>query len=134
MENFERALAITHTDPRVLIIRLRWVPFIDITGLQTLEEVILDLHKRGVRVMLSGANARVEAKLEKAHIIDLVGRANLFGAFPDALAFCRQLAQADAAMANSASVRLSQDMDALRPAAPEPAAPEPAGQQVESQK
>ena len=95
VENFERALAITHTDPRVLIIRLRWVPFIDITGLQTLEEVIFDLHKRGVRVMLSGANARVQAKLEKAHIIDLVGRANVFGAFPDALAFCRQLAQAE---------------------------------------
>ena len=36
VENFERALAGTHTDSQHLIIRLKWVPFIDITGLQTL--------------------------------------------------------------------------------------------------
>src|SRR5690606_38686626 len=44
-ENFERALATTHSDPETLVIRLRWVPFLDITGLQTLEEVIQDLHR-----------------------------------------------------------------------------------------
>jgi sulfate permease, SulP family len=90
VENFERALAITHSDPQVLIIRLRWVPFIDITGLQTLEEVIIDLHKRGVRVLLSGQNPRVEAKLEKANILHLVGAGNVFPTFPEALAACRQ--------------------------------------------
>jgi SulP family sulfate permease len=89
VENFERALAGTHTDPEVLIIRLRWVPFIDITGLQTLDEVIRDLHKRGVRVMLAGANARVQGKLERAGIIDLIGPENSFGSFADALAACR---------------------------------------------
>jgi SulP family sulfate permease len=88
VENFERALAITHATPRVLIIRLRWVPFIDITGLQTLEEVIEDLLKRGVHVMLTGANARVEAKLVKAHIIELVGRANVHPTLAGALAAC----------------------------------------------
>ena len=91
VENFERALATTHTDPRVLIIRLKWVPFIDITGIETLEEVIVGLHKRGVRVMLSGANARVEAKLEKAGIVELVGRENFFKEFPDAIARCREI-------------------------------------------
>jgi SulP family sulfate permease len=92
VENFERALAGTHTDPRVLIIRLRWVPFMDITGLQTLEEAIRDLQRRGVRVMLSGANDRVQAKLERAGVIDLVGRDNSFGEFGDALAACRETA------------------------------------------
>ena len=38
VENFERALASTHTDPEVVILRLRWVPFMDITGSQTLED------------------------------------------------------------------------------------------------
>jgi len=85
VENFERALASTHTDPKVLILRLRWVPFIDITGLQTLEEVIMDLHRRKVRVMLTGANERVRAKLEKAGILDLVGRENVFERLPNAL-------------------------------------------------
>jgi SulP family sulfate permease len=92
VENFERALAGTHTDPRVLILRLRWVPFMDITGLQTLEEAIRDLHRRGVRVMLSGANERVQAKLEKAGVIDLVGETNSFREFGDALQACREQA------------------------------------------
>lgn len=78
VENFERALAGTHTDPQHLIIRLKWVPFIDITGLQTLEEVIKDLHKRGVNVMLSGANNRVRGKLQKSGIIDLIGEKIIF--------------------------------------------------------
>jgi SulP family sulfate permease len=84
VENFERALASTRTDPEVLIIRLRWVPFIDITGLQTLEEVIRDLHRRKVRVMLTGANERVTGKLQRAGIVELIGEQN----------FCTNLEQA----------------------------------------
>lgn len=85
VENFERALASTQTDPRVIIIRLRWVPFIDITGLQALEEVVRNLHKRAVRVMLSGANERVQGKLEMAGIIELLGADNSFKDFSGAL-------------------------------------------------
>lgn len=85
VENFERALASTHTDPTNLIIRLRLVPFIDITGLQTLEEVIRDLQKRGVNVMLSEANKRVTAKLIKAGIIDLISYKNNFNNFDESI-------------------------------------------------
>lgn len=81
----EQALASTHTDPKILIIRLRWVPFMDISGLQTLEEGILALQKRGVRVMLSGANAKVEAKLRKTGLIAQLGEDNLFSEFKQAL-------------------------------------------------
>lgn len=90
VENFERALAGTHTDPQHLIIRLKWVPFIDITGLQTLEEVINDLQKRGVNVMLSGANDRVRGKLQKSGIIDLIGEKNNFHTFDEALAYLKE--------------------------------------------
>lgn len=86
VENFERALASTHTLPKHLIIRLKWVPFIDITGLQTLEEVIRDLQKRGVNILLSGANERVAAKLKKAGIVALVGEENNFKDIDTALA------------------------------------------------
>ncbi len=84
-ENFEQALAQTHTDPSYLIIRLKWVPFIDITGLQTLENVIADLQRRGVNVMISGANAQVQGKLRKAGIIELIGKDNFFPNFTDAI-------------------------------------------------
>ena len=68
VEHFERALLQTHTDPKILLIRLGGVPFMDITGIQTLEEVIGKLHKRGVRVILCEANARVLGKLRKAGV------------------------------------------------------------------
>lgn len=85
VESFERALVGTHTDPHVLIIRLKAVPFMDITGLQTLEEVIGDLQARGVKVMLVGANARVQKKLRRAGLIELVGAEDNFDQFGDAL-------------------------------------------------
>ena len=85
VENFERALASTHTDPQVVILRLRWVPFMDITGLQTLEEVVKDLHRRKVRVMITGANERVTGKLEKAGLLELLGRENFCKDLPHAL-------------------------------------------------
>lgn len=85
-ESFERALANTQPSSRLLIIKLGWVPFIDITGLQSLEGVIIDHHKRQVRVILTGANARVKAKLERAGIIQLVGEENVFQEFSQALA------------------------------------------------
>ena len=69
VDNFERALAQTGTDPQTLIIRLCRVPFVDITGLQTLEEAIADLLKRGVAVILCEANARVLAKMKKTGIV-----------------------------------------------------------------
>lgn len=92
VENFEKVLAYTHTDPQILIIRLKWVPFIDATGLQTLEEVIKDLHRRGIRVILSGANERVYAKLKKADILSLIGLENNFKEFSLALEACKILA------------------------------------------
>lgn len=86
VDNFERALLQTHTDPKTLVIRLRHVPFMDITGIQTLEGVISKLRKRGVTVVLCEANVRVLAKLRKAgllgkdipqvyadHLIDAIG-------------------------------------------------------------
>ena len=105
VENFERALAGTHTDPKHLIIRLKWVPFIDITGLQTLEEVIVSLQKRGVNVMLSGANDKVAGKLKKAGIVDLVGKENNFKAFEEALRAVQEKTQ-EAGVAAPANERV----------------------------
>lgn len=85
VEKLEHALAITHTEPKILIIRLARVPFMDITGLQTLEEVILSLQKHQVHVMLTEANARIYSELEKTGIVDLVKRENIFQDFAQAL-------------------------------------------------
>ena len=69
VENLERALLSTHTDPKTLVIRLRLVPFMDITGIQTLENVIVKLARRGIQVVICEANTRVQHKLEKAGVL-----------------------------------------------------------------
>ncbi len=69
VENFERALMQTHTEPKSLVIRLRRVPFMDITGIQVLDEVARKWRARGVAVLLCEANERVKAKLERAGVM-----------------------------------------------------------------
>jgi len=62
-EKIERAFAITHSDPKIIIFRLKDVPFMDMTGLQTFHEIIQEFHKRKVLVYLCEANYRVKQKL-----------------------------------------------------------------------
>ena len=89
VENFERALLATHTVPQVLVLRLKRVPFMDITGLQALEEVIHKMQSRGVRVILCEANARVMQKLEATELTQLVGKDGYFTTIDAALDHCR---------------------------------------------
>lgn len=77
VDQFERALLHSHSDPEILVIRLRRVPFLDITAIQTLADVINKLEKRGVRTMLIEANSRVLAKLRKAQVIQFESNGGL---------------------------------------------------------
>ncbi len=67
-EQFESALLHTGTDPKAVVIKLVNVPFIDLTGLVALRDVVDALHRRGVEVALCGANDNVAARLVRSHI------------------------------------------------------------------
>jgi SulP family sulfate permease len=95
VETFERTLAVTHTDPQVLIIRLNQVPFIDITGLQTILEVVADLQRREVCLMLCEANDRVRMKMDRAGILDRIGWENYTETLPEAIARAAKLTSAE---------------------------------------
>jgi SulP family sulfate permease len=69
VENLERTLARTHSDPRCIVIRLGRVPFMDVTGIQALEEAIQNLERRGVRVMLCDARPNVLRKLVRRGLV-----------------------------------------------------------------
>lgn len=77
-EKIERVLAATHTDPKIIIFRLKSVPFIDMTGLETFHELIEQYHKRDVQVYICEANARVSQKLKSIGILRLIGEKYLF--------------------------------------------------------
>ena len=57
----------------------------DVTGLQTLEEAIERMQKRGVTILLCEANERVYAKLVKSGIMAMIGAHNYFKLFSAAL-------------------------------------------------
>jgi SulP family sulfate permease len=69
VESWERTLGRTRTDPRCIVIHLARVPFMDITGIQALEEATENLERRGVRVLLCEARPNVLAKLTRAGLV-----------------------------------------------------------------
>ena len=97
MEKFETTLADINTQPRAVVLRMRWVPYIDITGILTLERVIGSLQKRGIRVIVTGANEQVRASLERSGIVTLLGKGNFIREFDDAAAMLRAESKAGAA-------------------------------------
>ena len=68
VDQFEQALLHTHTEPAALVISLARVPFIDLTGLASLVEVVGTLRKSGIRVALCHANDEVSERLTRAGI------------------------------------------------------------------
>ena len=91
-ESFEHVLNETHTDPRILIIRLGRVPFIDMTGLQALEDAIKALKKRHVEVILCEAKPIIKKELQKAGLIEQTGQ-YYFQELGEALCFVTQLSE-----------------------------------------
>jgi SulP family sulfate permease len=70
---------------KVLIIRMRHVPFIDSTGLYNLKGALITLHHAGIEIVLSGVRPQVMTELEKGGITKLVGSDNVFNKFDLAL-------------------------------------------------
>ena len=85
VDNFERVLRETATAPKVLILRLHRVPFMDITGLQCLEDAIAGLQKRGVKVVLCEASSRVLVKMRHAGLFEVLQPNHYFESLSDAL-------------------------------------------------
>jgi sulfate permease, SulP family len=77
-EKFEHALAMTELEPKIIIFRLKNVPFIDMTGLEIFDEIIQHYSQKGIVVYLCEANAKVSHKLEKVGILRRVAHEKIF--------------------------------------------------------
>lgn len=69
---------------KVLIIRMRYVPFIDNTALLNLEDVVKTLRGRGIEIYLSGVSTRVRNTIEKEDV-ELANHVTIFSEFDTAL-------------------------------------------------
>ena len=82
---FKDAMQYLPKHPAILIIRMRHVPFIDATGIQTLKEVHGALKDR-THIILSEVNStQVMEELQKARLLFAIGRGNVLPDFDKAL-------------------------------------------------
>ena len=74
---FEDMVSRMRERPKVRIIRMRKVPFIDSTGMHNLQNLIEMSHRGGIRVILSGVNDKVHTVLLKNGFEQLLGEENI---------------------------------------------------------
>ncbi len=69
---------------KVIIIRMRHVPFIDSSGIKSFSDVIKHIQSKKIKVILSGVNDEVRNELHNHRIDFMIGRHNIFNSFEDA--------------------------------------------------
>lgn len=82
---FEEVMAELGDRPKIRIIRMRKVPFIDSTGIHNLATLCRMSQKENIHVILSGVNEQVHAVLEKSGFYELLGKENISSNINEAL-------------------------------------------------
>lgn len=76
---------------KVLIIRMRHVPFIDSTALHNLQETVKTLKNADVIIVMSGVNDEVFKDLKQHHITSLIGEEHIIKSFSSALEHAKKI-------------------------------------------
>lgn len=63
--------------PKVRIIRMRKVPFMDSTGINNLEMLCRRAQKERIQIVLSGVNESVSKRLYKSHVPEMIANENI---------------------------------------------------------
>ncbi len=74
---------------KIIVIRMRHVPFIDATGFHNFKAVIKSLQNSNVKIILSGVNESVLQDMEKYDLISKIGKDHIFDSFNHALDFAK---------------------------------------------
>lgn len=74
---FEEQMVLLGDRPKVRIIRMRKVPFIDSTGIHNLTNLCKMSKKERITIVLSGVNEKVHHVLEKSGFYELLGEENI---------------------------------------------------------
>lgn len=77
--------------PRVFILRMRYVPHIDATGMYALEQFMDKCRRQGTRLLLGGVHAQPLFEFVKAGFDQKIGLENIFENLDDALAEARKI-------------------------------------------
>jgi sulfate permease, SulP family len=92
-EQFKDVLAEVSKKPKVLIVRMRSVPFVDSTGLHVLRDLIQRTQRDGTRVIIAETQPQPREALQKSGIVELVGADYVVGSLDFALAVAAQITE-----------------------------------------
>ena len=82
---FEEIMSRLGDRPKIRIIRMRKVPFIDSTGIHNLTTLCEMSQKENIHIILSGVNEKVHKVLEKSGFYELLGEENICSNINEAL-------------------------------------------------
>ena len=82
---FKETMRRVSKPPKVIILRMRFVPTVDETGIHNLREFIKNMQARQVKVILSGVGPQLSEELQEARVLFLVGKKNVFSSISAAL-------------------------------------------------
>jgi len=88
---FRDQMEMVEKQPKVRIIRMRNVPAVDATGLQTLKDLHKDAKKHSTYLILSGVHTQPLYAMTQAGVYDLYGEDNIHGNIDDALDRAREI-------------------------------------------
>ncbi|WP_347338921.1 SulP family inorganic anion transporter [Seleniivibrio woodruffii] len=77
VNQFKDTLRIVKKKPKVIILRMRTVPYIDATAIMALEEVLKKSESEGIQLILSGISPNLLHTLEKVEFDKKIGRENI---------------------------------------------------------
>jgi len=90
-KHYSQVLKGQASSTKVLIIRMRYVPFIDATGIHNFREAIKSLQTNDKRIVLSGVQPAVRKELSRSGITTLIGENYIFDNFDAASAKAKEL-------------------------------------------
>jgi len=82
---FQETITKTHLQPKIIIIRMRYVPLIDATGYQSLKEIIKSYKTKGIQVILSGINEETRKDFQKNEMCKVLDKEYIFDTIHGAL-------------------------------------------------
>ena len=90
-KKFSEVLKVRRDANKILIIRMRHVPFMDETGERNFLEAIKSLQGENKKIILSGVQPNVRKSLDKSRITFLIGEGNIHDNFDAALAHAKEV-------------------------------------------
>lgn len=88
---FQETVTNTHLQPKVIILRMRYVPIIDATGYQSVKEIVRTFKARGIEVIISGVRENLRKDFEKNEMFSILDRELVFKDIKEAIKMASEM-------------------------------------------